>query len=181
MAAAGEALPAVNIVAVHEPSGTVYGTSTRDDGRYNLPNLRTGGPYTVTATLVGYRKQTRGQIILQLSENFDLNFTWLKRPSRPVKCLSWASGHPCSMLPEPEPQPTFCESRSTDFLHLPQLPGLLQGVSVHDGDGECAGTKTHGTITSRLTAQIFNDIFGLGSTGAPAGQSTVTTISLERH
>ena len=71
----GEALPGVNIVAVHEPSGTKYGTSTREDGRYTLPNLRVGGPYTVTASIIAYHKQATIQIYLRLSENLDLNFT----------------------------------------------------------------------------------------------------------
>jgi len=49
----GEPLPGANIVAVHEPSGTVYGTISRIDGRYNLVGLRVGGPYTITVSFVG--------------------------------------------------------------------------------------------------------------------------------
>lgn len=70
-----ESLPGVNVVALHVPSGSTYGTSTRSDGSYNLPNLRVGGPYTVSASLVGYQKQTRENVYIRLSENFDLNFT----------------------------------------------------------------------------------------------------------
>ncbi len=32
------------IEAIHLPSGTKYVTSSRSDGRYNLPNMRIGGP-----------------------------------------------------------------------------------------------------------------------------------------
>ena len=52
----GEPLPGATIRAVHEPSGTDYGTTSRSDGRYNLRNLRVGGPYTVTVTFVGFRE-----------------------------------------------------------------------------------------------------------------------------
>ena len=46
----GEPLIGATVMAKHTPSGTVYGTTTRDDGRYSLPNLRIGGPYTITVT-----------------------------------------------------------------------------------------------------------------------------------
>ena len=46
----GEPLIGANVVAIHEPSGTVYGNSTREDGRFTLPNVRIGGPYTIKTT-----------------------------------------------------------------------------------------------------------------------------------
>lgn len=71
----GEALPAANIIAVHEPSGIQYGASTRIDGRFNLPNLRIGGPYTVKASFVGYEGQSQGDVYLNLGQNFRIEFT----------------------------------------------------------------------------------------------------------
>jgi hypothetical protein len=34
----GEALPGANVIAVHQPSGTQYGTSTLADGKFVIPN-----------------------------------------------------------------------------------------------------------------------------------------------
>ena len=53
----GEALLGANIVAVHTPTGTRYGTISNEDGRYNLLNLRVGGPYEITISYVGYTPQ----------------------------------------------------------------------------------------------------------------------------
>jgi hypothetical protein len=39
----GNPLPGANVIAMHTPSGTQYGASTRDNGLFNLPNLRTLG------------------------------------------------------------------------------------------------------------------------------------------
>lgn len=33
------------VIAIHEPSGTGYETTTRADGRYSIPNMRVGGPF----------------------------------------------------------------------------------------------------------------------------------------
>tara|TARA_R110002111_G_scaffold171_2_gene2177 strand:- start:1306 stop:1539 length:234 start_codon:yes stop_codon:yes gene_type:complete len=43
----GEALIGATVKATHEPSGSVYGAVTNLDGRFNLPNLRVGGPYSI--------------------------------------------------------------------------------------------------------------------------------------
>ena len=51
----GEPLIGATVVAVHEPSGSQYGTSTREDGRFTIPNVRIGGPYTITVNYVGYK------------------------------------------------------------------------------------------------------------------------------
>jgi hypothetical protein len=50
----GGALPGANVIALHEPSGTKYGAATRENGVYNLPNLKIGGPYKITVSYIGF-------------------------------------------------------------------------------------------------------------------------------
>ena len=50
-------LPGATVVALHTPTGTKYSTTTRKDGRYNLPGLRIGGPYTITVSYVGFKQE----------------------------------------------------------------------------------------------------------------------------
>ena len=71
----GDALPGANIIAVHTPSGTQYGTTSRIDGKYNLNGLRTGGPYTVTVSFVGYKPQVVEGQMLQLGQHLKLDYT----------------------------------------------------------------------------------------------------------
>ena len=42
-----------SIIAIHEPSGTSYEATTRADGRYSIPAMRVGGPYTIQVVYVG--------------------------------------------------------------------------------------------------------------------------------
>lgn len=62
------------VTAIHVPSGTKYVTTTRKDGRYNLPNLKVGGPYQVTASYIGFKPETQENISLSLGQEFKANF-----------------------------------------------------------------------------------------------------------
>ena len=61
----GEELPSASVMAVHIPTGTVYGTSTRLDGKFNLTGLKTGGPYKITVSFVGYQAQVKENVYLE--------------------------------------------------------------------------------------------------------------------
>ncbi|GCC52613.1 hypothetical protein SanaruYs_28500 [Chryseotalea sanaruensis] len=63
-------LPGATIVAVHEPSGSKYGTATNVDGRFTLPNVRIGGPYTIEVSFVGYQTSKVGGITLKLGQSY---------------------------------------------------------------------------------------------------------------
>lgn len=69
----GEPLLGANIVAVHTPTGTKYGAISNEEGRYNLLNLRVGGPYEVTISYVGFKTETRNGIFLSLGKTYNLN------------------------------------------------------------------------------------------------------------
>uniref|UniRef100_A0A832DFW4 TonB-dependent receptor n=1 Tax=Ignavibacterium album TaxID=591197 RepID=A0A832DFW4_9BACT len=70
----GEALPGANIIALHVPSGTQYGTSTRADGKFNITGMRVGGPYKVTVSFVGYISQSIDNLYLELGQNLKVDF-----------------------------------------------------------------------------------------------------------
>ena len=70
----GAPLFGANVVAVHTPTGTRYGAITNEDGRYNLLNLRIGGPYEVTISFVGFKNSVRNDISLALGKTFNHNF-----------------------------------------------------------------------------------------------------------
>lgn len=73
----GQGLPGVSITAVHTPSGTRYSLSTDKDGRYTLDNLRIGGPYKLTASMIGMQTDTRDGIQVRLggAQQLDLVLT----------------------------------------------------------------------------------------------------------
>src|SRR5260221_3478383 len=70
----GNGLQGATVTANHIPTGTHYITSTRKDGRYNLPNVRVGGPYEVTVSFVGFKEEKQDSISLLLGQEFKADF-----------------------------------------------------------------------------------------------------------
>jgi len=66
----GAPLLGANVIAVHTPTGTRYGGISNEDGRYNLRNMRIGGPYEVTVSYVGFSPRTQSDIFLTLGKTY---------------------------------------------------------------------------------------------------------------
>ncbi len=69
----GQATPGATIRAVHTPSGTTYSSAANDAGRFNLANMRVGGPYRIEVTYVGQDPVVYENVYLQLGQPFVLN------------------------------------------------------------------------------------------------------------
>jgi hypothetical protein len=173
----GNPLPSATIIAVHQPSGTQYGTTTRADGKYNLLGLRPGGPYTLTVSYVGYSKQTEENIELQLSQNMRHDFTLQSEAvqigdvtvvsERNAILSSGRTGASTNVSRERiESLPTISRS----FEDYYKLSPLFSG-------GSAAGRNTkYNNI--QIDGSNYNDLFGLGG-ATPGSQSRVTPISLD--
>lgn len=70
----GQPITSATVTAVHAPSGTQYRATVTSSGRYNLPNLRIGGPYKVTATSIGYEPRSENDITLALGQSSRVDF-----------------------------------------------------------------------------------------------------------
>ncbi len=67
-------LAGATVTAIHQPTGTKYVTSSRKDGRFNLANLRVGGPYLVTCSYVGYKEDSKADIYLVIGQTYRADF-----------------------------------------------------------------------------------------------------------
>lgn len=63
------------VVAVHEPSGTSYGSISNVNGMFTIQGMRTGGPYKVTISYIGYQTAIYKDIALSLGNTYQLNVT----------------------------------------------------------------------------------------------------------
>jgi len=72
---AGESIPGATVIATHTPSGTQYYAVANTEGRYFINGMRTGGPYTVEVSCMGYKPASYTYITLLLGETYALNAT----------------------------------------------------------------------------------------------------------
>jgi hypothetical protein len=70
----GVTMPGVTVSVLNNSTGTRYGSQTNADGRYTIPNVNPGGPYTISATFIGYKKDEHTDINLSLGGT-TFNFT----------------------------------------------------------------------------------------------------------
>ena len=173
----GQPLPGATVRAIHEPSGTQYGTSTRDDGRFNLTGLRIGGPYTIKVTYVGYATQENNGIILELGQNLQVNFS-LTEEAVEAKAVI-VTGEQQNILSAAHSGAVTNVSRS----NIEDLPSITRTFTDYlKLSPYFIGNNAQGRNNRYNNIQIdganFNDLFGLGTTGMP-GLSTVAPISLE--
>ena len=184
----GEALPGANIVAVHEPSGTTYGTSSRADGGYDLPGLRVGGPYSVSASLVGFKREAQDQIFLQLSQNLDLDFALVDAAVEEQEVVIvgeraslFSSSRTGAVTNVAREQIDRLPTLTRNFQDYYKVSPYFSPATATGASGNALGRNSkYNNI--QIDGTNFNDLFGLGSTGTFAGQSTtklVTAISLD--
>lgn len=177
----GEPLFGANIVAVHTPTGTNFGSISNDGGRYNLLNLRVGGPYKVTISYVGYKTVIKDDIFLSLGKTFNYNIALVPDSQQldEVVVVSDQSGTFGSDRTGAETSvsrrdlvrlPTI--SRSTnDFIRLE--PAASSGAS-----GLSFGGRNDQYNNFSLDGAIFNNPFGLDA-AQPGGQANATPISID--
>lgn len=75
----------------HEPTGYVTGTISNSKGLFVMPNLKPGGPYTVTISFVGFQTEKTENVNLMLGNNPDASIT-LKHDDKSLQEVVVAGG-----------------------------------------------------------------------------------------
>ncbi|MFZ2905905.1 MAG: TonB-dependent receptor [Cyclobacteriaceae bacterium] len=174
------AVPGANIVVTHEPSGTVYGTMSQADGGFRIPNMRTGGPYTVKVSFIGYADQTFGGIYLRLGETYSISSILTEEATQLAEIVvsdaedkvmnSTRNGAVTNVSTrELLSMPTITRSINDMARFTPQASSTSQGAIG-------GGNYRQNYIT--VDGSDFNNTFGIG-TNLPANGSPISLDALE--
>jgi hypothetical protein len=178
--AKGQELPGATVIAVHTPTNTQYVAPTNADGRFNIQNMRVGGPYTVKVTFVGYQDFTRSGISLTLAENFRLDaklgegataLTEVSVTGRrdPVMSADHTGAATTVQREVIERLPTLSRSFN-DFTRL-----------TPQASGQSFGGRNSGFNNITIDGAVFNNAFGLSSTvGGQAGAQPISIDAIDQ-
>lgn len=177
----GVPLLGANIIAIHTPTGTTNGTVTNEDGRFNLLNLRVGGPYELTISYIGFRTQTQSDVYLSLGKTFNIDAK-LVAESQALDEVTVTSDRGGTFGSDRTGQETSIGNRE-----LTRLPTISRSASDFTRLDPTASSGASGTSFGgrndqynnfSLDGAIFNNPFGLDA-ATPGGQTSAQPISLD--
>ena len=177
-----EPIIGATIVAVHEPSGTRYGTVTNVSGQFNLQGMRTGGPYKVEISYVGYQTAIYKGINLSLGENYVLNVS-LKESSELLDEIVVTASKESNMKSDRAGAVT--NLTSAKIASIPTVSRSMNDImrlspqSNTTSNGFAAGGGNYRQSFVTVDGASFNNAFGIGS-NLPAGGAPISLDALEQ-
>ena len=165
------------VQAVHEPSGTKYATVTNTSGRFNIQGMRSGGPYVVTISYIGYESKTFKDIELDLAETYELN-VWLSENSNELTEIV-VSGKASKFTAEKTGAST--NIRNVTIQELPTVShsiGDIAKLSPYYGGSNSFAGGNGKSANFTLDGANLNNNFGL-SANLPGGGSPVSLEALD--
>ncbi len=166
----GQPLLGANVVAVHEPSGTRYGAASRTSGAFNIPNMKIGGPYTVTVSYVGYKTQQEKEVYINLGQTVRLDFK-LPEEAIAVGVIEVTAEQDEVLNSDRTGAATYI--KSAQVVQLPSIKRSTRDLTRLDprSDGNFSfGGRNWLYNNISLDGSYFNNPFGLDDP-APGGQA----------
>ncbi len=173
----GETVIGATVQAVHEPSGTRYAAVTNVDGRFSIQGMRTGGPYAVTVSYIGYQSKIIRGIQLELGETYDLK-VWIEEEASELAEVV-ISGKASKFAVEKTGAST--NITNAQITNLPTVSRSITDVtrlSPYGGNGMSFAGSDGRTANFTVDGANFNNNFGL-SDNLPGGGNPISIDAIE--
>jgi hypothetical protein len=169
---AGQPMPGASVVAIHNPSGTQYVTTTDAKGNYRIQNMRVGGPYTVKITFIGYLSSSYTDIVLKLGESYVQNAE-LSESTTTLQEVVVSSGTRNYSILSSERSGTQTNVSSRDLASLPTISRSITDFTklTPQSQGTSFGGRDGRFNTITIDGAAFNNNFGLSSNPLPGGNA----------
>jgi outer membrane receptor for ferrienterochelin and colicin len=178
----GEPLVGATVTVTHTPTGTVYNTQTKAQGKYDIGNLNPGGPYTFSISFVNFQTAKREDIYISLGENSKQDFVLSTRPDELsiVTVVASRQGQNKGGV-----ETNITRDRIANLPTVGRnISDLLRTVPQAKLDRRNEGAIAIAGQNNRYNAfyidgALNNDVFGLAASGTNGGQANIPPISLD--
>ncbi|MBL7999321.1 MAG: TonB-dependent receptor [Candidatus Kapabacteria bacterium] len=186
----GRPLTGATVVAIHQPTGTKYGAISRKAGFYTIRGMRVGGPYTVTATYIGYAAAAAKGVTVKLGDDVDVDLALDEKKTTTDEVVVTARGDKIfdqsktgagSTIGENEiaAAPTINRSFS-DIARINPYSNQNTSFGGDDGlQGISVGGQNSRYNNIQVDGAVANDMFGLGQAGTAGSQANANFLSLD--
>ena len=170
------------ITAKHVPSGAIYRAVTNVNGRYTITGMRSGGPYEVEVSYIGYQTKKFTEIQLALGQNTVIDVT-LSEGSEMLQEVEVVAAARNTMRSDRSGAVTNLNgaqmaavpsiSRSmTDIMKMTPQSSSASGMAIGGGNYRQSSVTVDGAA--------FNNAFGLGSSPLPGGGTPISLDALDQ-
>ena len=179
---AGRPLPGATVIALHGPTGVSSGVFSRDDGRYNIAGLRTGGPYEIRVSYIGYRTAVRPGVTLTMGQNLRADFRLREDVIEAGEIV--VTAHRDEVLSASNTG-TETHVSAIEIARLPSIARSIQDYTrlapeaTSKAGGQSIAGKNNRLNNFQVDGAVLNDAFGLTGEGMPTGQVNAQPISLD--
>ena len=170
------------VSAKHVPSGSVYRAVTNMNGRYTITGMRSGGPYEVEVSYIGYQTKKFTGIQLSLGQNtvVDVVLTEGSEMLQEVEVVASArntmrsdrSGAVTNVNGEQMAAVPTVGRSMTDIMKLTPQSSSASGMAIGGGNYRQSSITVDGAA--------FNNAFGLGSSPLPGGGTPISLDALDQ-
>ena len=170
------------ITAKHVPSGAIYRAVTNVNGRYTITGMRSGGPYEVEVSYIGYQTKKFTEIQLALGQNTVIDVT-LSEGSEMLQEVEIVAAARNTMRSDRSGAvtnlngaqmaavPTIGRSM-TDIMKMTPQSSSASGMAIGGGNYRQSSVTVDGAA--------FNNAFGLGSSPLPGGGTPISLDALDQ-
>lgn len=178
----GKPLQGATIIARHTPSGSEYGVASDRHGAFRIQGMRTGGPYTIEVSFIGYRSAKVEDIHLSLGNTSEMKFTLTSDLALDAVTVTSNAADRFNAAKTGAADNFTAE----DIASLPTVSRSIYDVAKlspvalasKSGGMSFAGANTRYN-TFLIDGVANNDMYGLTSNGTNAGLTNANPIPLD--
>jgi hypothetical protein len=176
----GGSLSGINIIAIHEPTGTQYKTGTKSNGEFLINNVRVGGPYTIKASAVSANGSVANQTV-KLGQNLRVVIALAEKVTQ-ANAITVIADKGTVDVSKTGAQTNIGKEQLNNF---PTISRSFQDFAkftpqvVTTGSSISVAGKNNRYNNIQIDGSNYTDLFGLGSSGTPGGQASTNPVSLD--